>query len=126
MPFFWNDETFWDRIKSQNTRDYKITIPIFLGMFLLLYFFVKTTVIESILIATFFSFSIVAFIDIFVQSPHFRIPDMHSNLVRTILYILNFLIVFLALYLSSVAILQHHYPFFESLVCCDLVKNLKL
>ena len=126
MPFFWNDETFWDRIKFQNKKDNKITIPIFLGISLLLYAFVKITLLETIFIAMFFSFSIVSFVDMFVQAPHFRIPDTYSSQIRTILYILNFLIAILGLYVSSISILQHQYPFFESLVCCDLIKNLKL
>lgn len=128
MPFFWNDDTYWSRIKFGNKIFLKISLPSIFIIFIILFIATaKVLSLKEIILLSLPIYGVLyTFIDIFLQLPHYRIPDTYSKKAKMALYVLNFSIALFALYLLGVGILQHHYIFFESLVCCDLVKNFKL
>jgi len=123
MRYSRNNETAWDRFINQTINDIKITFPISVGVFFLLFLSLNISLLEDVLIALVAAMWIYTLFDMFYQTPNYRIPNSYPPILKIILYIVNFIFTSFLLYMVSVGILQHHYAFFENLICCDMIKN---
>lgn len=100
-----------------------MTIVVFLFSYI---FLNKSTVCELFLLAFIFSTWVYSVLELFFQFPHWKIPEDYSKEAKTAMYFTQFVMISFGLYIYSVGILQHYYPFFEKLACCDMVKNFEL
>ena len=125
MPFFWNDSGYWDRIKYGNRNFIKIELPMYILSLCIWVIFMYDILNwkELMLLAIPTYLAPYAFMNIFLQRPHFRIPDTYSIFSKIILYIFNFILACILLYMILVGVLQYHYVFFQNLVCCDFITN---
>jgi len=125
MGLFWNDKTFWDRVKFGNKSFFIIDIPLYMVSLIVwgLFIFNDVSFFTLLILAIPTYMVVYGFIDIFLQLPHFRIPDTYSKEARTFLYVVNFLIACALFYFVSVGLLQHYYPYLQEFVCCDAVRN---
>jgi len=125
MSFFWNDKTFWDRVKFGNKSFFIIDIPIYVISLIIwaLFMFNGVSFLALLILAIPTYMVIYGFVDIFLQLPHFRIPDTYGKEAKTFLYIINFLIACTLFYFVSIGILQYYYPYLQEFVCCDVVRN---
>jgi len=127
MRWIWNSPDFWERSNKQDKIVFKIVFPLSIISFILLFVFLdKPKVYEILLVAFIFSAWVYTILDLIFQFPHWKIPEDYSNEAKTMMYFTQFVIASFIFYLYCVGILQHYYPFFENLVCCDLVRNFEL
>jgi len=114
--------------KTQSMQDstmFGFIIPIFVVSILLfgLILIWEISLLQLIAIVLSWSLFIYTFINIFKQTPHVQIPDYYSPWLKTMLYILHFIMASILFYIVFVGILHQYYPIFEGLVCCDVVKE---
>ena len=110
---------------TQNTVMLKYVIPIFVIsiIFFSLFFIWEISFLQLIAIVITWSLLVYTFINIFIQTPHVQIPEYYPKWLKTIFYILHFLMMLMLFYLVFIGITYHYYPFLEKFVCCDLVRN---
>jgi hypothetical protein len=125
MAMFWSDKTFWNRVKFGNKSFLSIDIPLYVVSLIVWSFFIFNDIsFLALLILAIPTYMVLyGFIDIFLQLPHYRIPDTYSKEVKTFLYIVNFLIACFLFYFVSVGLLQHYYPQLQKFICCDALKS---
>ena len=95
MPFIWNDDTFWERVKKELKVNFIVLLPLFILNLLgwLIFTFDKITFSDVILLSVMSTGSIFTFINIFFQFPNGNIPDSYSKEGKTAMYILQFIVV---------------------------------
>ncbi|MEJ2373084.1 MAG: hypothetical protein P8Y16_04720, partial [Sulfurimonas sp.] len=120
------DHTVWSRMKEGDIFVLKTSIPIWGLSFLLLFIFLDKPKYYEILVITFvFSYWISSIIAILFLPPHWRLPEEASDETKRLVYFFHFAVVSFAFYMLTVGILQHYYPFFESL-SFDGLRDFKL
>jgi len=104
---------------------FKFIIPIFILSILLfgLILIWKISLLQLLAIVLSWSLFIYTFINIFQQAPHVQIPDYYPTWLKTMLYIMHFIMASILFYIVLVGILHQYYPIFEGFVCCDVVKH---
>lgn len=101
MPLITNDKTFWKRLKGE----IKVSLPLFIFLWFvnlliwLEFIWIKVSLLHLGLLSFASALCIFTFLDIFVQLPNTKIPDTYSPVAKRSMYIIQFLVACLALYI---------------------------
>lgn len=100
MPFFWNDETYWERYK-ESFQLFKLLIPLLLASccFWLFLFKDDYPAKDLFLLSGVSGLTVFAFINIFKQYPNAGIPDDYPQWGKNLMYIGQFLVGAIVFYL---------------------------
>jgi hypothetical protein len=102
MRLFWNDVTFFKRLKIETLIIVKIFLPMFIvSSFLWFFFITKDIELIELIILSFLSSGIVyTFINIFLQFSSANIPDSYNKYEKTFMYLGQFIFSSVGLYFA--------------------------
>jgi len=125
-------ESFWDnktvkRLRRQKNETKGIWILSFVFFCIMSIIILPEFNLIKIILLTFSaSMMLVSGYEYFFKIVHYRIKDELSESEKNQLRLLFFILGIFVFYIFWVGILSNYYPFLEKLICCDLIKNVKI